>query len=270
MTEALSYKQLLAWKESFARGFLAVNRSTSDHPMLVLCCFALGVFRELQYAYGGGPIAFGACSLAEIGIGLGLAYYAVRSAFTITAPEKMLEERKWKEGGPPLLSLFFLCFLLLVPAFIMAVIALWPATYLAEYSSIASYALMFLSALVYFWIVSRVSLAMPLICVEELGAIAGIKRSFQLSRGNFWTCAKFMTLNTAALYLPSLFVTQLADSACRTLLLDLPFEGISGLVCVGHGLIVTLCFVLPLLSLSASFCQLYLGLKMKSEALAVG
>jgi len=185
----------LKWTTDVVRAFSYLERAINGQPFLVIAWFVIGVFTELVP----GASLFG--HLASLVIFQAIACDLIRMTWADLQDPEVARQEAMHRGGPPLLSLIFL-----------------HVTYLAV-AFLAFFALIVPSLV---WAV-RGCLAIVFVCLEDTGAIEGLKMSLKLTGDRFWDCTRYLVPVNLALAVP---VTMLGFGLNEGMgvLMEQPFE----------------------------------------------
>ena len=222
----------LKWTECLSRSLPFLERTYSEHALLVVAYVVLYVFGALVQA------ASFWTNLVTTVIYLLLACGAIRAVWLDELGEEAAAGVRLSHGGPPLLSL-----VLLQVIFIAGSVA----------------ALLMLVAPLVWW-VTKSSLAVVAVCVEDLGAIEALRKSHKLTEGKF--------LRTLGFIFPTVLVVALPCAAAGigldyglSLLPQLSGEAIvfmGGLTIAA--LVKAVCGLTAQILVVASLTRLYAGL----------
>lgn len=184
------------WKPALAASFVHLERTCNEHSLLVIAYLVLIVFATVASgsARAGELIPIGSSvalfsHLAALVVFQALSCDIIRRSWLEEVDEKRRSDFSMRGGGAPLLSLVFLHVLFVLITGFLFLFLIAPAL----------------------WFMIKSSLASALVCVEDTGAVAGLRKSHQLVDGHFFQAAGFMVPVVTILVGPAILIHAGAD-----------------------------------------------------------
>jgi len=171
----MSDKRELTWTQDLLRSFSYVEKSVNEQPMLVIAVMVMSVFSGL---------ARGASFLSQAVAGVmyfAVAHELIHVVWDDLADSEEKSSSALRHGGPPLLSLCFLQVLFVGISLPLVLALLVPSI----------------------WWALKSSLAIVFVCLEDVGAIQGLKLSHQLIDGRFFLCLRYLAPIFLVLMVPT-------------------------------------------------------------------
>ncbi len=166
----------IKWTADVVRSFSYLEKTINDQPILVIAWFVIAVFSDLVEV----QVARFFAGLVSLVIFQALACELIIRVWSDVQDPDLSRQESMRRGGPPLLSLVFLHMAYLGVAFLAFFAVIVPSV---------------------IWAV-RASLAIVLVCVEDLGAVEALKLSIRLTSERFWYCARYLVAVNLVLGLP--------------------------------------------------------------------
>lgn len=157
------------WTQDLRRSFAYIEKAVAKQNVLVIAYLIISVFISLLKHFGAGfPTLL--ANIVSLVLVLFIGAAVIREVFFAENESDGDQSARWKQSGTPILSLLLLLVIFWIPGFVLSLMLIVPGV----------------------WWAAMGCLAVVAVVLEDLGAVAAIKRSHKLVAGHLMEVILFM------------------------------------------------------------------------------